>query len=202
MYKVFFNESCFLLCDDSKFIKNKSNVFVYQNIISLQEHILNCLKSNQPFQSIIYAPKLDLLFHHFCAIFHLENAAGGVVEEDRNLLIINRLGMYDLPKGHVENGESLTECAIREVKEECGVKNPKIVKPFGDTWHIYYRNKQWNLKHTHWYLMSCPLSDPLEPQKSEDIEDVFWAPIYDLSEIKSKTYPSLLKLFEMVENPI
>ena len=38
------------------------------------------------------------------------------------LLIQNLSGIYGFPKGHVENGESETETALREVFEEVGIK--------------------------------------------------------------------------------
>ena len=52
-----------------------------------------------------------------------EKSCGAVVykrEEDRYLFLIEhmRLGHISLPKGHVENGETETQTALREIKEE------------------------------------------------------------------------------------
>ena len=49
-------------------------------------------------------------------------AAGGVVYSPAGeILMIHRNGRWDLPKGHMESGESTAQCALREVEEECGV---------------------------------------------------------------------------------
>lgn len=45
------------------------------------------------------------------------------------LVIQNLSGIYGFPKGHVEEGESETETALREVFEEVGVK-VKLIKGF------------------------------------------------------------------------
>ena len=37
------------------------------------------------------------------------------------LLIKDNHGNYGFPKGHLENGETEIEAAIREIKEECGI---------------------------------------------------------------------------------
>ncbi len=37
------------------------------------------------------------------------------------LLMVHR-DRYDLPKGHVESGETETECALREMEEETGIR--------------------------------------------------------------------------------
>ena len=37
---------------------------------------------------------------------------------------------YSLPKGHVEQGETPVQCAVREVKEETGL-DVEIIKPVG-----------------------------------------------------------------------
>lgn len=73
-------------------------------------------------------------------------AAGGVVQQNNRILIIKRSGTPDLPKGHQEPGESIEQCAIREVEEECGLQNVKITSHLTDTLHIYYRNENWYLK--------------------------------------------------------
>ena len=51
-------------------------------------------------------------------------AAGGLVFNEKNeLLMIFRRGFWDLPKGKVDEGETLEQCAVREVQEETGLQN-------------------------------------------------------------------------------
>jgi len=52
------------------------------------------------------------------------------------MLFIYRFNKWDLPKGKLDNGESVSECAIREVEEECGIANLKIVRIFRN--HVSY----------------------------------------------------------------
>ena len=47
-------------------------------------------------------------------------AAGGVVENHKNeILMMKRLGHWDLPKGKADPGENSATTAQREVEEEC-----------------------------------------------------------------------------------
>ena len=65
-------------------------------------------------------------------------AAGGLVfNKDGGILMIFRNGKWDLPKGKLEIGESVEECAIREVQEECGVSGLIIENKIKDTYHTY-----------------------------------------------------------------
>jgi 8-oxo-dGTP pyrophosphatase MutT (NUDIX family) len=49
-------------------------------------------------------------------------AGGGIVVNEQNeVLLIYRRGKWDLPKGKLDDGETIEECALREVKEETGL---------------------------------------------------------------------------------
>ena len=49
-------------------------------------------------------------------------AAGGLVENEKGeILFMFRRGKWDMPKGKRDPGETLEECALREVEEETGV---------------------------------------------------------------------------------
>ena len=52
-----------------------------------------------------------------------EKSCGCIVLNDKNqvLLIHNNAGHWDFPKGHVEEGETEIQTAIREVKEETNI---------------------------------------------------------------------------------
>lgn len=107
-------------------------------------------------------------------------AAGGVLyqvkpESDLPLvLLINRNGFWDIPKGKLEKGESIPMCAAREVAEETGSELPMIISSLGTTYHEYKEKKKHYGKTTYWYTMIYPRAQQLKPQKSEGIEKVEW----------------------------
>ena len=97
----------------------------------------------------------------------------------------------------------MEQCAVREVEEECGLKQVSILSPLDTTLHIYYRNESWFLKKTYWYRMSAPSGQSFIPQTEEDIEEVLWYPIHNLSQLSNQTYPSLRDKmrFSFVKSP-
>ena len=105
------------------------------------------------------------------------NAAGGlVVNPDGKFLMIYRRGFWDLPKGKQEEDEPIEACALREVSEETGIPENKLL--LGDfitmTTHYYELNGEEIEKHTYWYKMSVESGITLIPQIEEDITSVQW----------------------------
>ena len=103
-------------------------------------------------------------------------AAGGVVVDgDGNLLLIRRNGRGDLPKGKVEDGETLRAAALREVEEETGVENITAGRLIVKTYHIYNLYGGWHLKQTSWYRMSVDgVAPATKPQCEEGITACLW----------------------------
>lgn len=66
-------------------------------------------------------------------------SAGGVVLNKKGLiLVVNQDGQtWSLPKGHLEEGESLLEAAKREIWEESGITDLEMIKELGN----YQRHK-------------------------------------------------------------
>lgn len=199
MYKVFFKESYFSLTDDAEALTNNPDHLIYNHPDNLHSFIFSHLYTNNIFHAIIYFPDIKQLFPIFQSVFKTVIAGGGAVIQAHDLLVIKRLGYYDLPKGHLEDNENIETCAMREVMEECGVKNLKILRPLDDTWHIYYRDSVWHLKRTYWFLMQCPSSQQLIPQTEEDIEAVFWYPINQIPSLLISTYASLREIFCQIQ---
>lgn len=116
------------------------------------------------------------------AIVEPVTAAGGVVFKkkdsiDPSVLLIFRRGVWDLPKGKLEEGETIKECAVREVAEEVGVSVlPEIVFPLPETYHEYEQGGIHYGKTTHWFGMQFLSGAELtfDPQTEEDIEKVSW----------------------------
>lgn len=59
-------------------------------------------------------------------------SAGGVILNKRNeVLVVNQRGRsWSLPKGHVEENETLLQAAKREIEEETGVSELELIKEF------------------------------------------------------------------------
>lgn len=86
-----------------------------------------------------------------------ENSAGGVVVFGNAILMLKKYnGDWVLPKGKIEEGEDRETAAIREVKEESGIKG-QIVKYLGEIHYTYRENWDENKvvhKTVFWYLMN------------------------------------------------
>lgn len=127
------------------------------------------------------------------------DAAGGIIlSPARHFLFILRNGFWDLPKGKVEAGETLAQTALREVKEETGIKDVEITRELITTWHIYHLkgNKKPVLKKTRWFLMHSTAEAPLVPQTEEGITGAYWLPFEDALEVLPNAYLSVVKVFE------
>lgn len=129
-------------------------------------------------------------------------AAGGLVlNESSDLLMIFRRGKWDLPKGKLDDGEELEECALREVKEETGLQQLALIKFTGITFHKYF-NEYTNsevIKETHWFKMLAPGKQPLTPQFEEDIELIEWVNEEVLEEKLNNSYPNITEIIEKLK---
>ena len=122
--------------------------------------------------------------------FKIVRAGGGVVRKDDKILLIYRLGKWDLPKGKLEKNESPQEGALREVEEECNVK-VTLSEEICQTWHTYTRNKKKYLKQTYWYAMDCLGDQKMKPQVEEGIEEVRWMNSTEVHQALYESYFSI-----------
>ncbi len=104
-------------------------------------------------------------------------AAGGyVVRYDKGVpevLMIFRRGVWDLPKGKLDPGETPEDCALREVREEVGIEELTLVRALDETEHGYPEAGRYRVKTTWWFLMRTP-ERSFEPEVLEHIERVAW----------------------------
>ena len=142
------------------------------------------------------------VFTRFQSNFILVNAAGGIVKNNHGkLLMIYKRNIWDLPKGKIDNYESASDAALREVYEETNASDLTILPFSWDTYHIYIAKRVQAkpylfFKKTKWFLMHASSDMDLLPQINEGIADVKWMSIGDI--MKLKTYKSISCLLASV----
>ncbi|WP_430931932.1 NUDIX hydrolase [Saccharicrinis sp. 156] len=202
MYKVFFKDRIVFLTDNIErdLSSDFGAIFKYSNIKELQDFILNFERKQEIKKAYIYHHDMDELMELFSSCFKRIDAAGGVVFNKKNeILFIHRLGVWDLPKGKAEKGESIQATAVREVEEECAISPLKIIKALNPTWHTYTLKRKLILKKTYWYKMKYEGFDNPKPQAEEHITAAEWIPHNEIYKAMQNTYPSIKEVLEEVD---
>ena len=96
--------------------------------------------------------------------------------------IDNPVNSWQMPQGGVDNNENLLNAAFRELREETGVKNVKLIKEI-DTWLTYdlpknLLGKLWNGKYRgqrqRWFVMRFIGKDEEVNVKTKNAEFKEW----------------------------
>lgn len=126
-------------------------------------------------------------------------AAGGLVTNPHGeILWIYRRGFWDLPKGKLDDGETIQTCAVREVQEETGIVGVQLHEMLCFTNHTYF-DKYLNeevIKRTYWFHMSIPNAQNGIPQTTEDIEKIEWHGLNTARHCLDKTYDNIIEVVE------
>jgi 8-oxo-dGTP pyrophosphatase MutT (NUDIX family) len=86
---------------------------------------------------------------------HHRSAGGLVVEGSRILLISTQEGRrWQLPKGHIERGESPEQAAVREIEEETGVSGRVIAPLPGVEYWFVEKGRRRVHKRVDYFLLS------------------------------------------------
>ena len=122
-------------------------------------------------------------------------AGGGIVSnEEGRILFMFRRGHWDLPKGKLDDGETIEECAVREVEEETGLRNIQLGKLIGITHHSYLEKGKEIDKETHWFAMNVSSDQNLVPQTEEDILELKWVAENEVAEYLSNSYHNIVDI--------
>ncbi len=199
MHKIYFEKRCMVICPPYEQALTDPNAVQFCPGNGMDIHRLVEMVEVSSSLAKVYVPADDpeAVYRRICGEFKEVEAAGGLVRNRRgDFLLIKRSGLWDLPKGHHENGEDMRTTALREVREETGVENLVLKDLICITDHCYKRDGIWHLKHTWWYDMLY--NDPVEliPQTEEDITKAAWVAKSSLPNFLTNTYPSILEVFK------
>jgi 8-oxo-dGTP pyrophosphatase MutT (NUDIX family) len=201
-YKIFINKHALLITNNEQLAHSREDKVYKESELMEVIHLLTSGTYKGLRRIVFISAKPGALFSKFRKQFKLIKAAGGVVFNERGeLLLIKRLGLWDLPKGKLEQGEDQRLAALREVHEECGLNFLGILKKMSNTYHVYFLKGRWILKKTAWYKMIAWGDISVQPQVEEDITEVRWVNKDFITDPGFETYDSLKELFHLLEFP-
>ena len=193
-YTLFINQYQLIIVnvEKNKSISENPNQTVYQ--------ILNGSYQGENTLIEILSKDATKTFNSIKKLFKPIKAGGGVVfNQKKELLLIKRNGLWDLPKGKNEKGEEISLTALREVHEECGISFLGLKKKLVTTYHAYFLKGKWILKKTNWYYMIAWGDEKLTPQLEESITEVKWVNKDFINSPKFKTYDSIKLVLSLVK---
>jgi 8-oxo-dGTP pyrophosphatase MutT (NUDIX family) len=202
--KIYFGEKPVYLCNEidvflNELMHHPDVVFIDELSTPAVKSLLHEIVKEEFHAGIIWNEDLEKLKKSFFKHFTRVTAAGGLVTNEKGeLLLIFRRGKWDLPKGKLDEGESLEQCALREVKEETGLKNVEINSALTITYHTYDEFGKHILKDSHWYRMKASGKQELKPQTEEDIEEIIWVKEKDLKKYIATAFPSIKNVLELL----
>lgn len=189
MIKILFNDKKIILTPALH--ESTTHAFIYFNINEDKAlDILDLLMISELNRAIIVGDVNANLAVLKKAFLFLRAGGGLVISPQNEILFIFRKGKWDLPKGKLDKGETIEECAVREVQEETGLHGARIKQHLINTYHIYY-DKTFILKETSWFLMTSNIKRVF-PQREEGISKVMWVAVPKLKYQIKNTYESVV----------
>ncbi len=180
-YKIYFGDSPLFLTDQldaemQDIMHHDDGVFMDELSNAAVKSMIHEMKDPRRHAGVFYHEQLDQLQKAFWKHFTIIKAGGGLVKNDQGkLLMILRRGKWDLPKGKLDPGETLEQCALREVEEETGISQLEILSQAGITFHVYDEYGKHILKESYWYHMRAKGDQTPVAQAEEQITDITWA---------------------------
>lgn len=143
-------------------------------------------------QLILLGDAEENVLHLLMSNFTVITAAGGIVTDlQGRMLFIFRRNKWDLPKGKIEENESIHEGARREIEEEAGVGQLVVHDKIITTYHLYEMNSVMILKPSHWFHFSTIDPSGIKPQTEEEITEVKWFDRDSIDIPLSNTYENI-----------
>lgn len=201
MIKIFYNDRILAFNEDASSDIQSAKILHFDD--NTESAIKLFLNSSADYNLVILGASDDAVLCLLKKVFTVIEAGGGrVTDKQGRMLFIFRSGRWDLPKGWLEAGETLAQCAVREVSEECGLSVADIVNEgkLITTYHIYPFKDGFALKVTHWFRMIYVGDGETKPQTEEDISEVRWIAENEMGEVLKNTYGNIRMVVEGYNN--
>lgn len=196
--KIYFDNKPLFLCNEvdetlQPYVHHDDAVFIDELNSHTVKSMIHEMELEKIHAGVFYHPDLEELKKAFYKKFTIVLAAGGLVlNEKKEMLMIHRRGKWDLPKGKLDKGEKLENCAVREVEEETGLQKVKLISPLTITYHTYHEGARFILKESHWYNMKVSGEQKLVPQTEEDIHAIKWVTGKEAEKLFPECFPSVV----------
>lgn len=205
MYKIWINDTPLFLCDNQEWQSlpeeehRLMSAYTGDRKFFLQH--IDMLEKTDRFDAVVlYADDFDSMVDDFRHLYEVVLAAGGVVfNEQEEIALIFKRGLWDLPKGKINEEETAEEAALREVREETGLKELDLGPFLSHSYHTYQRDDARKLKKTVWFLMHSGQRE-LHPQTEEQIQEARWTDPVAFLDQSGTTYPSVQTLLHQAVN--
>lgn len=203
-YKIYFGDAPLYLSSAidepmKQIIHHDDGIFMDDFSHQGMKSMIHEMKFNGKHGGVYLYHDEEALFHEFKRNFTIILAGGGIVRNEKNeLLMIFRRGKWDFPKGKLDKGELIEDCAKREVEEECGIKVSNIISPLTITYHVYDEFGKQILKETHWFVMEAKSDQPLIPQIEEEITSIEWVGLDLIHQNMENSYGQIRDLVALV----
>jgi 8-oxo-dGTP pyrophosphatase MutT (NUDIX family) len=195
LYKIYYDHKKVIIADEADVNFNGNNIlFAEFDNAEILKALIQTLLDVPSLESLyVYGKNPELIWETYKSLYTIIEAAGGLVlNKATHALLIFRQGKWDLPKGKIEKKETIEQAAIREVIEECGVKELEINEKLCITYHVYNLDEKKILKFSHWFLMRCNDNEQeLVPQAVEGITDATWMTATEALNILDNSYSSV-----------
>jgi 8-oxo-dGTP pyrophosphatase MutT (NUDIX family) len=198
MYKVFINDRSLILTDDyADYSSEYDTLYITYASEEAFFETIELLRDSPVLRSVVvYNDNLDDLWETFCKKYTQISAAGGIVQNNNRVLFIYKNNHWDLPKGKMESGESSETTALREVSEECGLKELSIVGPHDISYYLFNEKGSTFLKKTEWFLMKSGTEGPLVGDENEGITDVKWMDSKTWKSDQESSFASVINMLQ------
>lgn len=194
-YKIYFGDTPLFLTDEldaemQEIMHHDDGVYMDELSNSGVKSMIHEMRDPRRHAGVYFHERLDELKKAFWKHFTVIQAAGGLVRNDQQeTLMIFRRGKWDLPKGKLDAGETLEQCALREVEEETGIRDTRLIGPLTTTYHVYDEFGKHILKESHWFTMHSPGRQLPVAQAEEQITGIEWANRERVAALLNQTYP-------------